>query len=68
MRLLEDCKDGSDGDETVNVGAAVQGVKTDDILPLALSLHLNFIVILLHKKSLENVLYKERNIKVILQK
>ena len=51
VRLLEDGEDGSDGDETVDVGAAVQGVEGDDVLALALRLHLYLIVILLRPDS-----------------
>ena len=51
VRLLEDGKDGADGDEAVNVGAAVQGVEGDDVLALALRLHLYLIVILLRPDS-----------------
>ena len=51
MRLLEDGEDGSDGDEAVDVGAAVQGVEGDYVLPLALRLHFYLIVILLRPDS-----------------
>ena len=51
VRLLEDGEDGSDGDEAVDVGAAVQGVEGDDVLALALRLHLYLIVILLRPDS-----------------
>ena len=53
VRLLEDGKDGADGDEAVNVGAAVQGVKRDDVLALPLSLHLNLIVVLLTSRHVQ---------------
>ena len=53
MRLLEDCKDGSNRDETVNVGAAVQRVESDDVLALPLSLHLNLIVVLLTSRHVQ---------------
>ena len=51
VRLLEDGEDGSDGNEAVDVGAAVQGVEGDDVLALALRLHLYLIVILLRPDS-----------------
>ena len=44
---LEDGEDWPDGDEAVNVGAAVQGVEGDDVLSLALCLHLDLVLILL---------------------
>ena len=47
MRLLENCKDGSDRDETVNVGAAVQRVEGDNILALTCGVNLYNIFILL---------------------
>ena len=37
----------TNGDETVDVAAAVQGVEGDDVLPLSLSLHLDLVVVLL---------------------
>ena len=51
VRLLEDRKDGPDRDETVDVGAAVQGVEGDDVFSLAFSLHLYLIVVLLQSHS-----------------
>ena len=48
MRLLEDGEDGTDGNQTVNVRAAVEGVESDDVFSLTLSFHLYFIIIFLN--------------------
>ena len=50
VRLLEDGKDGADGDEAVNVGAAVQGVERDDVLALPLRLNLDLVLVFLNRK------------------
>ena len=45
--LFPNSEDRADGDETIDVGRAIQGVKGHDILPMLLCLHLNHVLILL---------------------
>lgn len=52
--LLKDTKDGANGDEAVNVGGPIQGVKGDDVLALSLRLDLDgSIVFLRHQETAE---------------
>merc|ERR1719327_2556513 len=45
MRLFEDGKDGSNGNQAINVGTSIQGVERDNILSLPLRFHLNFVLV-----------------------
>ena len=47
VRLLEDCKDGANGDQAVDVGRPVEWVERDNVLALPLCFHLNLILIFL---------------------
>ena len=48
--ILEDGEDGSNGYQAINVGTSIQGVKRDNILPLPLGFHLDFILVFLKVK------------------
>ena len=45
--ILEDGKDGSNGNQAINVGTSIQGVERDNILSLPLGFHLNFVLVFL---------------------
>ena len=51
VRLLEDGEDGTDGNQTVNVRAAVEGVECYNVFSLTLSFHLYFIIIFLNTRQ-----------------